>query len=114
MKRLSPSFGKQCAAYGGIEFDLNPIEIYEYSDMIEYFGPLYTASDTQGSGGVPQKGHHRFLAPHKGRPYFRQRRCCLMDSNYPAVFGPYLAILPIRISSHAHTDQRSLPGTTEK
>ena len=27
--------GKQCAAYGGIEFDLNPIEIYEYSDMIE-------------------------------------------------------------------------------
>ena len=28
--------GKQCAAYGGIEFDLNPIEIYEYSDMIEY------------------------------------------------------------------------------
>lgn len=28
-------FGKQCAAYGGIEFDLNPIEIYEYSDMVE-------------------------------------------------------------------------------
>ena len=28
--------GKQCAAYGGIEFDLNPIEIYEYSDMIDY------------------------------------------------------------------------------
>ena len=27
--------GKQCAAYGGVEFDLNPIEIYEYSDMIE-------------------------------------------------------------------------------
>lgn len=28
--------GKQCAAYGGIEFDENPINIYEYSDMIEY------------------------------------------------------------------------------
>ena len=27
--------GKQCANYGGVEFDLNPIEIYEYSDMIE-------------------------------------------------------------------------------
>ena len=26
-------FGKQCVAYGGIEFDLNPIEVYEYSDM---------------------------------------------------------------------------------
>lgn len=28
--------GKQCAAYGGSEFDLNPIEIYEYSDIIEH------------------------------------------------------------------------------
>ena len=27
--------GKQCTAYGGIEFDVNPIDIYEYSDMIE-------------------------------------------------------------------------------
>ena len=27
--------GKQCANYGGVEFDLNPIEIYEYSDMID-------------------------------------------------------------------------------
>ena len=36
--RLSDKFslflGKQCAAYGGIEFDLNPIEISEYCDMI--------------------------------------------------------------------------------
>lgn len=28
--------GRQCAAYGGIEFDINPIDIYEYSDMIGY------------------------------------------------------------------------------
>lgn len=28
-------FGKQCADYGGIEFDLNPIEIYQYSDMVD-------------------------------------------------------------------------------
>ena len=27
--------GKQCTAYGGFEFDLNPIDIYQYSDMIE-------------------------------------------------------------------------------
>lgn len=26
--------GKQCAAYGGFEFDLNPIEIYQYSEII--------------------------------------------------------------------------------
>ena len=34
--------GKQCAAYGGIEFDLNPIEIYEYSDMIENMNNFLT------------------------------------------------------------------------
>ncbi len=34
--------GKQCAAYGGIEFDLNPIEIYEYCDMIEYMSNFMT------------------------------------------------------------------------
>ena len=34
--------GKQCAAYGGIEFDLNPIEIYEYSDMIENMSNFMT------------------------------------------------------------------------
>lgn len=32
---FSAFLGKQCAAYGGIEFDLNPIEIYQYSDMVE-------------------------------------------------------------------------------
>ena len=33
-KHLSISAGKQCAAYGGFEYDLNPIEIYRYSEMI--------------------------------------------------------------------------------
>lgn len=28
--------GKQCASYGGIEFDLNPIEIYQYSDQLAF------------------------------------------------------------------------------
>ena len=34
--------GKQCAAYGGFEFDANPIEIYEYSDMIEHMSNFMT------------------------------------------------------------------------
>ena len=34
--------GKQCAAYGGIEFDLNPIEIYQYSDMVNYMSNFMT------------------------------------------------------------------------
>lgn len=34
--------GKQCADFGGIEFDLNPIEIYQYSDMIDYMENFLT------------------------------------------------------------------------
>ena len=34
--------GKQCANYGGVEFDLNPIEIYEYSDIIENMSNFMT------------------------------------------------------------------------
>ena len=30
------TFGKQGAAYGGFEYDLDPIEIYQYSDMCDY------------------------------------------------------------------------------
>lgn len=40
--KLSLFVGKQCAAYGGIEFDLNPIEIYEYSDMIDNMSNFMT------------------------------------------------------------------------
>lgn len=36
IKKWSFFLGKQCASYGGIEFDLNPIEIYQYSDMVDY------------------------------------------------------------------------------
>jgi hypothetical protein len=35
-KKLSLSAGKMCADWGGFEFDYNPIDIYEYSDIIEY------------------------------------------------------------------------------
>ena len=40
--KFSLFLGKQCAAYGGFEFDANPIEIYEYSDMIEYMSNFLT------------------------------------------------------------------------
>ena len=35
-KSFSISAGKLCADWGAIEFDLNPIDVYEYSDIIEY------------------------------------------------------------------------------
>ena len=35
-KKFSISAGKLCADWGAIEFDMNPIDIYEYSDIIEY------------------------------------------------------------------------------
>lgn len=41
-KGFSLFAGKQCAAYGGVEFDLNPIEVYEYSDIIEHMNNFMT------------------------------------------------------------------------
>ena len=41
-KGFSIFAGKQCTAYGGIEFDLNPIDIYQYSDMIDYMSNFMT------------------------------------------------------------------------
>jgi Phosphate-selective porin O and P len=35
-KKLSIMAGKMCADWGAFEFDYNPIDIYEYSDIIEY------------------------------------------------------------------------------
>ena len=34
--------GKQSANYGGFEFDLNPIDVYQYSDMIDYMSNFLT------------------------------------------------------------------------
>lgn len=41
-KNLSLFAGKQCVAYGGFEYDANPIEIYQYSEMIEYMSNFMT------------------------------------------------------------------------
>lgn len=45
LNKWSFFLGKQCAAYGGIEFDLNPIEIYQYSDMIDYMSNFMSGVD---------------------------------------------------------------------
>ncbi|MFA8434897.1 MAG: porin [Marinifilaceae bacterium] len=46
---VAPNFtitgGKQCTAFGGYEFDLNPIDIYQYSDMIDYMDNFLTGVD---------------------------------------------------------------------
>jgi len=34
--RFNISAGKMCASWGAFEFDYNPIDVYEYSDIIEY------------------------------------------------------------------------------
>ncbi len=41
-EKWSLFIGKQCAAVGGFEFDLNPIEVYEFSNMGEYINPYLT------------------------------------------------------------------------
>ena len=40
--KLSLMAGKQAIAYGGIEYDLNPIEIYQYSEMINNMSNFMT------------------------------------------------------------------------
>ena len=51
-EKFSVSAGKMCADWGAWEFDWNPIDIYEYSDIVEYadnfltgVGFSYTASN---------------------------------------------------------------------
>lgn len=44
-KKLSIFAGKQCTAFGGFEFDLNPIEVYQYCDMLEYMSNFLTGID---------------------------------------------------------------------
>jgi hypothetical protein len=34
-RNFSVAFGKMCADYGGYEFDANPIDIYQYNDIVE-------------------------------------------------------------------------------
>ena len=41
-QKLSLTAGKQCAAYGGFEFDANPIEIYQYSEIINNMSNFMT------------------------------------------------------------------------
>lgn len=41
-KNFSLFAGKQCVAYGGFEYDVNPIEIYQYSEMIENMSNFMT------------------------------------------------------------------------
>jgi hypothetical protein len=45
MDNFTITMGKQCTAYGGYEFDLNPIDIYQYSDMIDYMDNFLTGID---------------------------------------------------------------------
>jgi hypothetical protein len=44
-EQLSVFAGKQCTAFGGFEFDLNPIEVYQYCDMLEYMTNFLTGID---------------------------------------------------------------------
>lgn len=40
--KVTITAGKQDVAWGGFEYDLNPLEIYEYSDMNEYMNCYFT------------------------------------------------------------------------
>jgi len=42
--KVSVAFGKMCADYGGYEFDANPIDIYQYNDIVEYADNFLTGA----------------------------------------------------------------------
>ena len=44
-KNLTITGGKQCTAFGGYEFDLNPIDVYQFSDMVDNITCFLTGVD---------------------------------------------------------------------
>src|SRR3954462_8787762 len=53
--KFSISAGKLCADFGGFEFDLNPIDIYEYADILEQADNFLA-----GVGGSWRTGKNEF------------------------------------------------------
>lgn len=43
--RFSVFAGKQSTTFGGFEFDLNPIDVYQYCDMLDYMNNFLTGVD---------------------------------------------------------------------
>lgn len=43
-KKWDLTMGKMCADWGGYEFDANPIDIYEYNDIVEYADNFLTGA----------------------------------------------------------------------
>ena len=52
--KFSVSLGKMCADWGAWEFDWNPIDIYEYSDIVEYADNFLTGV---GANYTPNSNH---------------------------------------------------------
>ena len=52
--KVSISAGKLCADFGGFEFDLNPIDIYEYADILEQADNFLAGA---GASWRPNKGN---------------------------------------------------------
>lgn len=44
-KDFSIFFGKQSTTFGGFEFDLNPIEVYQYCELLDYMSNFLTGID---------------------------------------------------------------------
>ena len=83
--------GKQCTAYGGIEFDLNPIDIYEYSDMIENMSNFMTglnigyciAQFTVFQSKFRQTGYQVIVFTHNPVGVFRTAFPLIADAGIP-------------------------------
>ena len=62
-KGLSFFLGRQCVAYGGFEFDANPIDIYKYSELIDHQNIFMTGLTASYNFTPGQQMVFQVLAP---------------------------------------------------
>lgn len=63
---LSSFFGKQYADFGGFEYDLDPVEIYEYSDMTAYINCFLTGANLMWQMNETQELRFQILNARNG------------------------------------------------
>lgn len=84
--------GKMCADWGGVEFDLNPIDVYEYNDILEYADNFLSGVQYTYKAGAEKK--HEFTAQllNARTQSFQTLYPSLVDSFSPSNF-PAAAVL---------------------
>ncbi len=90
--KVSLFLGKQCAAFGGVEFDFNPIEVYEFADMIEYTPCFMTGASFTYDVTPVHRIHLQVLNARNSslsRTYPEVASALLEDTYFPLLYSFY-------------------------